>query len=248
MKIIAILSICFVLLQPAAHAAPKKDRAYYEGRGDVVWEIPTSEKKIALTFDDGPDPADTPLILDLLKQYNAKATFFVIGNKVEKYPDIARREVLEGHEIANHTYSHKYFRKNIPSETIQKEILDAENAIIQATSVKPRLFRPPGGFYNENVIHVSKNAGNLVIMWSWHQDTEDWQTPGIYKIVNKVSKNTRNGDIILFHDYVEGKTQTIAALKQILPLLKERGYEFVTVSELLTYRNSTSVDNTNPIK
>jgi peptidoglycan/xylan/chitin deacetylase (PgdA/CDA1 family) len=77
-------------------------------------------------------------------------------------------------------------------------------------------------------------------MWSWHQDTRDWDTPGVNKIVNKVLKNARNGDIILFHDHVEGKTQTIDALKRILPQLKERGFRFVTVSELLTYQRSSS--------
>ncbi|WP_245247255.1 MULTISPECIES: polysaccharide deacetylase family protein [unclassified Paenibacillus] len=222
---------------------PSKGREYYEARGDIVWEVPTDEKIIALTFDDGPDPSDTPEILDLLNQYGAKATFFVIGKRVEKYPDLVKREVGEGHEIANHTYSHPYFKKRIPGEKVQDEILKAEQIILDTTGLKPSLFRPPGGYYGENLVNASKKSGYLVVMWSWHQDTEDWNRPGVTKIVNKVLTNARNGDIILFHDYVEGKSQTVEALKQILPQLKERGYRFVTVSELLDFRKSTTVEN-----
>jgi polysaccharide deacetylase family sporulation protein PdaB len=218
-----------------------KNRYYYEKRGDIVWEVPNSEKVIALTFDDGPDPEDTPFILDLLKQYKVKATFFVVGKKVDMYPELAKREVLEGHEIANHTYNHIYFNKRMTEDSIHKEILKAEQTILNITGYKPRLFRPPGGFYSENVIRVLQKSGYQLIMWSWHQDSKDWDRPGVDKIVSSVIQKTRNGDIVLLHDYVEGETQTIAALKQILPQLQERGYRFVTVSELLTYRKSTTV-------
>jgi polysaccharide deacetylase family sporulation protein PdaB len=224
------------------HGVPlNKNRFYFEKRGDIVWEVPLEEKIIALTFDDGPDPSDTPAILDLLKQFDAKATFFVVGKKVEMYPELAKREIMEGHEIANHTYSHSYFNERMPEEKIQNEILKAEQIILKTTGQKPNLFRPPGGYYSENVVLAAKKSGYLVVMWSWHQDSKDWNTPGVNKIVKSVLKKTQNGDIILLHDYVEGKTQTIDALKQILPKLKERGFRFVTVSELLTHRKSTTV-------
>jgi polysaccharide deacetylase family sporulation protein PdaB len=218
-----------------------KNRYYYEKRGDIVWEVPNSEKIIALTFDDGPDPADTPTILDLLAQYNVKATFFVVGKKVDMYPELAKREVLEGHEIANHTYNHTYINKRMTEVSIHKEILKAEQTIFNATGCKPTLFRPPGGFYSENLIHVLQKTGYQMILWSWHQDSRDWNRPGVAKIVSSVIKKTRNGDIVLLHDYVEGETQTIEALKQILPQMQARGYHFVTVSELLTYRKSITV-------
>jgi peptidoglycan-N-acetylglucosamine deacetylase len=221
--------------------AINKNRHYYEKRGDIIWEVPIDEKVIALTFDDGPDPEDTPYILDLLKQYDVKATFFVVGKKVSWYPELAKREVLEGHEIANHTYNHIYFNKRMTDSSINKEILKAEQTIISITGKKPTLFRPPGGFYSENVIRVLQKSGYQLIMWSWHQDSRDWDRPGVQKIVNGILKKTQNGDIVLLHDYVEGETQTIEALKQILPKLKERGYRFVTVSELLAYRKSTTV-------
>ncbi|QGR00329.1 polysaccharide deacetylase family protein [Paenibacillus psychroresistens] len=226
-----------------AQEAPliNKNRYYYEKRGDIVWEVPNSEKIIALTFDDGPDPEDTPTILDLLAQYQVKATFFVVGKKVDMYPELAKREVFEGHELANHTYNHLYINKRMTEDSIHKEILKAEQTIINTTGFKPHLFRPPGGFYSENLIHVLQKTGYQMIMWSWHQDSKDWNRPGVDRIVSSVIQKTRNGDIVLLHDYVEGETQTIEALKQILPQLKAKGYRFVTVSELLTYRKTTTV-------
>ncbi|TVY06879.1 polysaccharide deacetylase family protein [Paenibacillus cremeus] len=237
-----VLCAGLLLLQSPAAAGPKKGRGYYESRGEVVWEVPTEEKVIALTFDDGPDPADTPQILDLLHQYGAKATFFVIGNKVERYPAIVKRELDEGHELANHTYSHTYFGKNVSATKLKQDLIRTENVVFAATGQNCHLFRPPGGFYNDTLIHTAREGGYTVVMWSWHQDTKDWNTPGVQKIINKVLNNTRNGDIVLFHDYVEGKTQTIEALKTILPELQQRGYRFVTVSELLTYSKLEAVE------
>ncbi|UUZ83364.1 polysaccharide deacetylase family protein [Paenibacillus sp. P26] len=125
--------------------SPGKGRTYYESRGEVVWEVPTEEKVIALTFDDGPDPEDTPLILDLLKQYGAKATFFAVGNKIALYPDLLRQEVADGHEIANHTYSHAYIGRNTPIERIRSELKRTEDIIYSTTGRTCHLFRPPGG-------------------------------------------------------------------------------------------------------
>jgi peptidoglycan-N-acetylglucosamine deacetylase len=157
------------------------------------------------------------------------------------YPELAKREIIEGHEIANHTYSHRYFNKQMSEKNIQNEIIKAEQIILKTTGQKPNLFRPPGGYYYENIVLAAQKSGYLVVLWSWHQDSKDWTTPGVNKIVKHVLQKAQNGDIVLLHDYVEGKTQTIEALKQILPKLKERGYRFVTVSELLTHRKSTTV-------
>ncbi|WP_438435466.1 polysaccharide deacetylase family protein [Gorillibacterium sp. sgz500922] len=224
-----------------AASAPARGRDYYEARGDIVWEVPMAEKLIALTFDDGPDPEETPPILDLLNQYQAKATFFVLGRKVDQYPELAAREVLEGHEIANHTYTHRYFNRPITQELLSSEIKRTDEAVLRATGRKPVLFRPPGGYYGQAVVDGAKRAGCKTVLWSWHQDTEDWNRPGTEKIIRKVLTNARNGDIILFHDHVEGKSQTLAALQRILPELSKRGYRFVTVSELLTHKESKTV-------
>ncbi|WP_409347071.1 polysaccharide deacetylase family protein [Paenibacillus sp. MBLB4367] len=219
---------------------PENGRSYYESRGEIVWEVPGADKRIALTFDDGPDAEQTPKILDILKRYDAKATFFVVGKRVDRFPDIVRRELAEGHELANHTYSHPYFQGKVSAERLQKEIKTTQDAIWKATGATPRLFRPPGGYYSQSMVNATKELGYLIVLWSWHQDTVDWNRPGVGKIVNKVLNNARSGDIVLFHDFVEGRTQTVEALERIMPELQKRGYTFVTVSELLEYRRKAS--------
>nr|WP_245338990.1 polysaccharide deacetylase family protein [Paenibacillus shirakamiensis] len=215
-----------------ADAIKPTGRDYYEPRGEIVWEVPTDKKVVALTFDDGPDPKQTPAILHLLEQYHAKATFFVVGNRVERFPDILKLTAKQGHEIGNHTYNHTYFNKN-NSARLDQEILSTEDAIFKVTGIHTMLFRPPGGFYNNRIVQKSHSKGYQVVLWSWHQDTRDWARPGVQRIVNKVLNNLRNGDIILMHDHVEGPTQTVAALKAILPEIEKRGYTCITVSELI---------------
>ena len=225
--------LCLVFLGGFEEPYIRKDRAFYEKRGEIVWEVPLEVKKIALTFDDGPYPATTEPILDLLKEYGAKATFFVLGNRVERYPETVKREVEEGHEVANHTFNHVYFKDAIKSITIQEEIVSTDRLLMELTGRKPMLFRPPGGFYSEESIRIAKQLGYTTVLWSWHKDTNDWRSPGVGYIVRKVLNNTRNGDIVLLHDYIPGSRQTVEALKQILPELKKQGFQIVTVSELL---------------
>lgn len=227
----------------AADAAPaKKNRSYFENRGDIVWEVgSTREKLICLTFDDGPDPVQTPAILDLLKKYGAKATFFVTGVQAARHPELIRREVQEGHELGNHTHRHRIFR-NPSMEAVRSELDEAERAIVGAGGVRSRLFRPPGGYYDQTIVDAAHEAGYRVVMWSWHQDTRDWSRPGVQKITRKVLDNARPGDIVLFHDHVN-RTQTIAALERILPELRQRDFQFVTVSELLRSAPSSGPAN-----
>lgn len=232
MSSISIILALSLLWQNQVWSVPK-DRFYYEARGEVVWEVKTDEKVVALTFDDGPHPNYTAEILDLLKQYEAQATFFVVGNKAKQLPELVYREFMEGHEIANHTFSHPYLRKKT---NMKKEIYDAEIVIDSITGRKCALFRPPGGMYNQQLVNLVNQEGYKMVLWSWHLDTRDWDTPGVQSIVNRVLKNIKSGNIVLFHDYVEGRTQTIDALKIILPELKSRGYRFVTVSDLLSYQ------------
>lgn len=199
---------------------------------EVVWNVETDQKLIALTFDDGPNPVYTPQILDLLNQYGAKGTFFVIGKRVQMYPAIAIREVNEGHEIANHTFDHHYL-KNYPPERVIEEIRQTQEVIFDITEQMPHVFRPPGGFYNDALLRSVKEDKLTVVMWSWYQDTRDWKKPGVENIVRQVLKNVHNGDIVLFHDLQGDCTQTVEALKRILPELTQRGYRFVTVSDLI---------------
>lgn len=236
-RTIGLFTLILMLGTSSAYAKPvQKNRQYYEERGEIVWEVPTHDKLIALTFDDGPDPVQTPQILALLKQYQAKGTFFVLGKWAEKYPELVMQEQQEGHEVANHTYAHTYAVKSTAKDKFTQDMVAAEHSITDAGVPRPLLFRPPGGFYNDMVIDVAKQKGYTIVLWSWHQDTRDWASPGVAAITNKVLKNARNGDIVLFHDKVEGRSQTVAALKVILPQLQQEGYRFVTVSELLAVK------------
>ncbi|WP_123042942.1 polysaccharide deacetylase family protein [Cohnella candidum] len=232
----AALALALAVLASSAlkaDAAPRHDRTYYESRGDVVWEVPGNEKVLALTFDDGPDPQNTPAILDLLKQYHARATFFTIGRKVRENPELAKRQVSEGHELANHTYTHRFLGPSSTQERIREEVSKTQKIIFETTGQTSRLFRPPGGVFTDVVLAEVKKERLQTVMWSWHQDTKDWARPGVGRIVRKVLRNARNGDIVLLHDYVNGSTQTVDALKIILPELQKLGYRFVTVSELM---------------
>jgi peptidoglycan/xylan/chitin deacetylase (PgdA/CDA1 family) len=225
------------LLTAGATMPPEKGKTYYESTGEIVWDVPGHEKILALTFDDGPDANETPPILDVLKQYHVRATFFAIGYKVRKYPDITRRTAAEGHEVANHTYNHTLLGRSEDWQ-IDQEIADTQAALQDVTGHKARLFRPPGGIFNEKIVAAAKRERLQMVMWSWRQDTRDWSKPGVDKIVRKVLRNARDGGhIILMHDSVSGKSQTVDALKRILPELIERGYHFVTVSDLLRHEH-----------
>lgn len=226
--------VCAMIASEVKASQPiLKDRTYYEKRGDIVWEAPMSKKQIAFTFDDGPDELETVQILELLKKYDAKATFFVVGQQLKTKGHLIRREIEEGHEVGNHTYFHTFADKIKKKEEYMKELEDTDRLIEEAGGPKPTLFRPPGGVYNDIVLDSAQKRGYTIVLWSWHQDTGDWSRPGKQRIINKVLRNARNGDIVLFHDNVHGQSQTVKALERILPELKKQGYQFVTVSQLL---------------
>ncbi len=187
-------------------------------------------KLVALTFDDGPHLTYTDEILDILKKYNIKATFFVVGTNVKYFPDKLKRIAAEGHEIGNHTYSHKFLTR-YNDETITEEIKKAEEIILSTTGIKPKVFRPPGGMYNERIGNIAKDLGYISILWS--QDPRDWSKTSISTIENKVISNASDGDIILFHDFNQKNSPTPEALRRIIPKLIEMGYRFVTVSDII---------------
>ncbi|WP_239328047.1 polysaccharide deacetylase family protein [Paenibacillus sp. ACRRX] len=229
-----ILCFCLSFLTIEVNAWPtQKSREDYEKQGHIIWEAKTDQRVMALTFDDGPDPIQTTAILNVLKQYGVKSTFFVLGRRVKQHPEVVKKIIAEGHEIANHTFSHTYFNARSTASFIRQEIERTQLAVYEVTGAKPTLFRPPGGNYNDRIINTAHLLGLKSVMWSWHQDTKDWTHPGVGKICDKVLKNAHNGDIVLFHDYVPGKTQTKQALETILPELQKKGFQLVTVSELI---------------
>lgn len=210
--------------------AAEKGRKYYEDAGYIIWDIQTEQKVVALTFDDGPSARHTEQVLNLLDQYDAKGTFFIVGQQAEKYPQIVRRMYDTGHEIANHTYSHPYTKS---VSKVMAEIQQTDDTLYGITGYSPRLFRPVEGYYNENLVKEVANEGYKLVMWSWHLDTEDWKDPGVNQIVNTVLTGVEQGDVVLFHDGGGNRVQTVQALEKILPELKSEGYAFITISEML---------------
>lgn len=197
------------------------------------------EKLIALTFDDGPDKDFTPQVLDILKENNVKATFFVVGEMVSWSPEILKREYEEGHEIGNHTFTHINVAKRSYSE-INKEINQTQEAIKKVTGKEPSLFRPPYRAISRDMCTIAKDKNMNIVLWS-NLDPRDWSNPGVNYIVETIMNKVQNGTIILLHDYNNTRnstTQTIQALKVVVPKLKAQGYKFVTVSELIDQMNN----------
>lgn len=201
---------------------PPQEVRFYHG--------PTDSKRVALTFDDGPHPLYTPRILDILKERNIRATFFVIGSQVKRHPELVRRIVDEGHIIANHSWGHPNLTMRSP-EGVQKELIDTNVAIAKVTGRIPRLMRPPYGGINARVESQLDELGFKAILWS--VDTRDWERLSPSEIVNKVRYQTRPGGIILLHDGGGIREHTVTALPQIISYLEEEGYQLVTVPELL---------------
>jgi peptidoglycan/xylan/chitin deacetylase (PgdA/CDA1 family) len=183
-------------------------------------------KAVALTFDDGPHPAYTLKLLAILKKYNIKATFFVIGKMVEQYPDLIRAENAAGDQVANHSYHHVNLN-HIPLDEIAME-WQACNAAVKSVIGKEMTYcRPPGGDYDPNVITGAMDAGLTTVLWT--DDPGDYASPGDKVISQRVLDRIGNGGIILLHDGVQ---QTLDVLPQIIETLQKRGYKFETVEEM----------------
>ena len=196
--------------------------------------LSSGEKVIALTFDDGPWATYTPQILDILKRYNAKGTFFVVGRQAQRYPDLLKRIAAEGHEFGNHTWTHRM--RFADSATAANE-LDNTTAIIQRiTGKRTRLYRPPGGTLNNGLDNRAKGLGYAVVMWS--HDTFDWRQPPASTIVQRAIASPNPGNIVLMHDGGGPRNATVAALPQILNNLQQKGYRFVTIQELMAMKDA----------
>jgi len=190
----------------------------------VLTTLDPNYKYVALTFDDGPHKDYTPRILDILKKHNAKATFYVLGNRLTYYPDIVKRAYNEGHEIGNHTWSHPNL-KSLSKEALVEEVNSASNEIAKITGKPPKTIRPPYGAYNDTLKEL---ASMPLILWS--VDTLDWKHKNKSKVKQIIQANVTNGSIILMHDIHQASAD---ALEDVIISLTKQGYRFVTVSELL---------------
>ncbi|MED1603198.1 polysaccharide deacetylase family protein [Alkalihalophilus marmarensis] len=199
----------------------------------VILRGPDTSNRIALTFDDGPDPRYTPELLDVLSEYGVPATFFVMGARAERYPEILERINNEGHIIGNHTYWHPNLVEEGDIATLEREVNQTEEVINDIVGYRTRLFRAPYGFLYNQLVEKLAEMDYSVIGWSL--DTLDWREMPAEEIAYTVISNVNPGAIILMHDggeYDSDRTNTIEAVRQLIPILQEQGFEFVTVPEL----------------
>lgn len=189
-----------------------------------LMEQSQAHPEVALTFDDGPSPKYTPLLLDGLKERNVRATFFLLGQNVKENQELVQRMQAEGHLLGNHTYNHVQLNK-IPETTARQEILKTNNEIYEATGKYPEYMRPPYGAWKKN---MELCVEMLPVFWDI--DTLDWKSQNVDAILKAVGEEPEDGSIILMHD--EYQTSVEAALL-LVDRLKEKGYEFVTVDELI---------------
>ena len=198
----------------------------------TVYKVAPSnkEKVIALTIDDGPWPKTTAKMLDILKQNHVKATFFWVGTALQENPEIGKRVVAEGHAIGNHTWHHWY--RKMDQATAKSEIEKTNELIYQTTGVKTSFFRPPGGYLNNGLAAYAKSQKNSVVMWS--VTSADTDPHAKYQVfIKNVLRDAKPGAIVLMHDGGGNRERTVKALPEIISGLKQQGYRFVTVPELL---------------
>jgi peptidoglycan-N-acetylglucosamine deacetylase len=220
----------------------------YRGFGlqmDILRQGNPEFKLVALTFDDGPNPRYTPAILDILEEFQVPATFFMVGRHVELYPDIARRIVAAGHNIGNHTYSH---RSLVPlsGEATRFQILENHRILEEVTGVKPVLFRPPRGVYSGLAREIVKEQGYTMVLWN--VTSQDWAETTPRSIAHAVIQNTKSGSIILLHDCGSlitanggNRDNTVRALPLIIRGLQAQGYTFVSIQDMIIATGLTHV-------
>ena len=189
-----------------------------------VWDIPNTENKIYLTFDDGPTPEITEWVLQELQKYNAKATFFCIGNNIEKYPEIFSKVITEGHSIGNHTFSHLNGWKTSTKEYLENAKLCGESI----SNLKSKLFRPPYGKIKASQSKKLRQLGYKIIMWDVLSADYD-NSISAAKCLKNVSNNVTAGSIIVFHDSVKAFPNLEYTLPKALKILSERGFVFEAI-------------------
>ena len=215
--------------QEATPAQPQETKPVTQKPlGRRVCHVPMKGKYVALTFDDGPHPSLTPKVLDILQRHGAKGTFFMLGQNADRYKSVVTRAAAEGHELGVHTWSH--IKMNSSSRAkVDSEISRTQKVIAAASGTSPRVMRPPYGATNKTLIdHMYNRYGMASILWD--VDTLDWRKPGVEKVISTAVNKATPGSIILVHDI---HASTVAALEGIVTGLKARGFQMVTVSELM---------------
>lgn len=192
-----------------------------------VYSVQREDNAISVSFDASWGGDKTIAILDILDQYNAKATFFLVGIWVEKFPDLVKEIAARGHEVENHSASHPHMTK-ISESKMREELRLCSDQIEALTGVRPTLFRPPYGDYNNKVVTVSRDEGYEIVQWSI--DSLDWKNYGVQDMVTKATRNVQPGDIVLFHN---DSQYIVEALPAILSYYQQQGLSMIPVGDLL---------------
>lgn len=225
--VIAAVALLVGLLLVAG-LAPRVEGVFGRLEREVpIYAVDTTEKKLAISFDAAWGADYTRELLRILKEHRVKTTFFLTGIWVEKYPEMVREIAAQGHEIGNHTTTHPHCA-SLSREQLTRELTDNDRMIRRLTGKGTRLFRPPFGEYNNEVLRTARSLGYEVIQWS--VDSLDWQEVGTEAVVDRVLKNVQPGAIVLFHNNAKYTSQ---ALPIILESLQKQGYRLVPISELL---------------
>ncbi|MCQ4210567.1 polysaccharide deacetylase family protein [Streptomyces longispororuber] len=183
------------------------------------------ERGVNITIDDGPDPIWTPQVLDVLREYGVKATFCMVGTQAQAHPDLVKKVVAAGHRLCDHTVSHDTTMDKKPESYQSRQIVDAERMITEASGgVRPMYYRAPGGAFTPYSRDLAASRGMRPL--GWNVDTKDFEQPGTDAIVATVQEELPNGPTLLFHDAGGDRTQTVEALRRLLPQLKQQGYSF----------------------
>lgn len=203
---------------PAASAVKRVSAA-------IAHASDAGSRGVNITIDDGPDPVWTPQVLDVLREYGVKATFCMVGTQAQAHPDLVKKVVAAGHRLCDHTVSHNTAMDKQSEAYQSQQILDAERMITKASGgVRPMYYRAPGGAFTPYSRDLAASKGMRPL--GWNVDTKDFERPGTDAIVATVDRELPNGPTLLFHDAGGDRTQTVEALRQVLPQLKEQGHSF----------------------
>ena len=224
-----IFKIIFIILFLSSCSRQTVDGKAY---AKVYYHCKTIQSYLALTFDDGPNKVQTIKVLNILEKYNVKATFFEIGENIEYQKDIVKKVYEAGHEIGNHFYSHENINK-MSKDEIKTSIVKTNELIYSITGKMPKVVRPPYGIVNNTLKEVCAELNMSIIIWTDDKDSKDWNKTKDSEIINNVTKKVTNGDIFLFHDGSKTYTNTLSAIDVIIPQLKNKGFKWVTISQLI---------------
>ncbi|QJS99434.1 polysaccharide deacetylase family protein [Streptomyces asoensis] len=208
-----------------ASARPSADSVPARVSVDIAHASDHGARGVNITIDDGPDPDWTPQVLQVLRENGVKATFCMVGTQAQAHPDLVKAVVADGHRLCNHTVSHDTTMDTKPESYQSQQILDAERMITEASGgVRPVYYRAPGGAFTPYSRDLAASRGMRPL--GWNVDTKDFERPGATAIVATVESEVSNGPTILFHDAGGDRSQTVAALREVLPWLRQQGYSF----------------------